>query len=179
MKIKETLVSLILVGGAMTIGSQAIAEDFSSIKNSSPLNASSQLWQTNNPGVNNFNGYGQFTQLGLSRYTQDGIPYKIQNVQVSSSDVCEYINMAISAFGSGDFQKAKMILDVVVELDPNTSYAYVLRGLSFLMLESPKSALTNLEKGVSLLIREDDSESQYLAEMVNNLIPMVKVLYSL
>jgi hypothetical protein len=64
-------------------------------------------------------------------------------------------------------------------IDPNIGYAYVLRGLSFLMLESPKSAITNLEKGFTLLKQENSEESQYLAELVKNLIPMVKSIYSI
>ena len=64
-------------------------------------------------------------------------------------------------------------------IDSNIGYAYVLRGLSFLMLESPVSAITNLEKGLTLLKQENSEESQYLAELVKNLIPMLKITYSI
>jgi Tfp pilus assembly protein PilF len=96
----------------------------------------------------------------------------------SNNDICEYIGMAISAFSSGDYITAKRVLDLIMVIDPNIGYAYVLRGLSYLMLESPVSAITNLEKGFALLKQENSEESQYLAELVKNLIPMVKITYA-
>jgi hypothetical protein len=179
MKIKETFVALLLISGAMTVGSKAIASDFSNSKNSPKIPAYSQPYLEHNFSPTTFNY--SFKKLGLSNpYSPAGMPYQLRNVQMSSNnDICEYIGMAISAFSSGDYITAKRILDLIMVIDPNIGYAYVLRGLSFLMLESPVSAITNLEKGLTLLKQENSEESQYLAELVKNLIPMVKITYSI
>jgi hypothetical protein len=179
MKIKETFVALLLISGAMTVGSKAIASDFSNSKNSPKIPAYSQPYLEHNFSPTTFNY--SLKKLGLSNpYSPAGMPYQIRNVQMSSNnDICEYLGMAISAFSSGDYSTAKIILDTIIGVDPNIGYAYILRGLSFLMLESPVSAITNLEKGLTLLKQENSEESQYLAELVKNLIPMLKITYSI
>jgi tetratricopeptide (TPR) repeat protein len=177
MKIKETFVALLLISGAMSVGSKAIASDFTTSKKSPSTYSQVSLNPQFNPNGFNYS----FKQLGLSnQYSPTGMPYQIRNVQMSSNnDICEYLGIAISAFSSGDYITAKRVLDLIMVIDPNIGYAYVLRGLSFLMLESPVSAITNLEKGFALLKQENSEESQYLAELVKNLIPMVKITYSI
>ncbi|MFM6133464.1 MAG: hypothetical protein ACKPCP_04720, partial [Sphaerospermopsis kisseleviana] len=61
-------------------------------------------------------------------------------------------------------------------LDPSIAYAYLGRGLSFVVLNSPRSALGDLKKAAYLFQEEGEQEA---VDMINSLITMIELTYSI
>ena len=60
------------------------------------------------------------------------------------------MNLGLYSLGKGDYRDAQAMFEKAVELAPRNSYAYMLRGYFWLLLERDDQALLDLSKSISL-----------------------------